>query len=171
MRNLIGLIASLKDSTKTRKYSFQFNETGVLLDGDLQLILRKTYPGNRLDTTVPEYIFEMVSTNHIGSIMGKISLRIAQTEQIRKYAGHIGYSVDPNYRGNRLAARSCLLILPLALSHGINPVWITCNPENHASRRTCKIIGAKLIETIPIPSNNPLYNWDTKWKCRYRLDL
>ncbi|MDE2727613.1 MAG: GNAT family N-acetyltransferase, partial [Gemmatimonadota bacterium] len=83
----------------------------------------------------------------------------------------IGYSVDPPYRGRRLAARSCLLILPLARAHGINPLWITCNPENTASRRTCEIIGSTLVETVPIPPTDPLYRWDTKWKCRYRVDL
>ncbi len=105
------------------------------------------------------------------TVMGRLSLRIGHTEHIEMYAGHIGYSVDPPYRGHRLAARSCLLILPLAQAHGINPLWITCNPENAASRRTCEIIGSTLVETVPIPPSDPLYRWDTKWKCRYRLDL
>ncbi len=105
------------------------------------------------------------------TVMGRLSLRIGHTEHIEKYAGHIGYSVDPPFRGRRLAARSCLLILPLARAHGINPLWITCNPDNVASRRTCEIIGSTLVETVPIPPSDPLYSWDTKWKCRYRVDL
>ena len=36
------------------------------------------------------------------------------------------------------------LLLPLARRHGLQTVWITCNPDNWASRRTCELAGAEL---------------------------
>ncbi len=171
MKNISLLIASLRNRFKVEGDPFRFRDPGVLVDGDLRLLLRSTLQGDARRGIVPEYIFDMVPPDRQAPVMGRLSLRIGRTEHIEMYAGHIGYSVDPPYRGRRLAARSCLLVLPLARSHGINPLWITCNPENTASRRTCEIIGSTLVETVPIPPDDPLYRWDTKWKCRYRVDL
>ncbi|MXX04929.1 MAG: GNAT family N-acetyltransferase [Gemmatimonadetes bacterium] len=177
MKNFSLFFATLRNRFKVEDVPFQFRNPGVLVDGDLRLRLHGTLQGDARRGIVPEYIFDMVRADspdkpdHPATVMGRLTLRIGNTEHIEKYAGHIGYSVDPPYRGRRLAARSCLLILPLALAHGINPLWITCNPENAASRRTCEIIGSTLVETVPIPPSDPLYRWDTKWKCRYRVDL
>ncbi len=192
MKNFSLFFATLRNRFKVDDVPFQFHDPGVLVDGDLRLRLHGTLQGDARRGIVPEYIFDMVRADepdgpdrqdpldnldrknrpdHPATMMGRLSLRIGNTEHIEKYAGHIGYSVDPPYRGRRLAARSCLLILPLARAHGINPLWITCNPENAASRRTCEIIGSTLVETVPIPPTDPLYRWDTKWKCRYRVDL
>ncbi len=183
MKNISLLFASLRSRFKVEDDPFRFRDPGVLADGDLRLLLRRTMPGDARRGIVPEYIFDMVravgldgpddsdSPDDPAPVMGRLSLRIGHTKHIEMYAGHIGYSVDLPYRGRRLAARSCLLILPLARAHGINPLWITCNPENAASRRTCEIIGSTLVETVPIPPSDPLYRWDTKWKCRYRVDL
>ncbi|MDE2845098.1 MAG: GNAT family N-acetyltransferase [Gemmatimonadota bacterium] len=183
---------TLRNRFKVEDVPFQFRNPGVLVDGDLRLRLHMTLPGDARRGIVPEYVFDMVRADNLGepdrqgtqgnldrpdrpdypaTVMGRLSLRIGHTEHIEMYAGHIGYSVDQPYRGRRLAARSCQLILPLARAHGINPLWITCNPENAASRRTCEIIGSTLVETVPIPPSDPLYRWDTKWKCRYRMDL
>jgi tagatose 1,6-diphosphate aldolase len=50
-------------------------------------------------------------------------------------------------------------------------LWITCNPDNYASRRTCERLGAEMVEIVPLPSNNVLYQRGEREKCRYRLDL
>lgn len=170
MKQIFLMIASLRKQFKIGGVPFHFRDPGLLVDNNLQLLLRETHQGDLRRDLAPEYIFDMVSHCDNNTLMGRLSLRIGHTEHIEKYAGHIGYSVELPYRGQRLAARSCLLIAPLARSHGINPLWITCNPQNTASRRTCEIIGAELVETVQIPPNDPLYRWDTKWKCRYRLN-
>ena len=174
MKNFSLLLASLRNRFKVEEDPFLFRDPGELVDGELRLLLRRTMRGDARRGIVPEYVFDMVGSDgpdRTATVMGRLTLRIGHTEHIEMYAGHIGYSVDPPYRGRRLAARSCLLVLPLARAHGINPLWITCNPENAASRRTCEIIGSTLVETVPIPPGDPLYGWDSKWKCRYRVDL
>ena len=148
---------------------FRFFDTGNLVDGNLELILVTKQPANPSKGYVPAYGFEMISINQ-NTNMGNIWLRIGNIETIEKYAGHIGYGVALEYRGNRYAARSCKLILSLAQKHGINPIWITCNPDNHASRRTCEIIGSKFVDTVTIPQDTELYEKGDRLKCRYRVD-
>ena len=155
---------------RTGQDGFTFFEPGQLIDDDLELVLIDTRPGHPGRGYVPVYVFQMRRPGQ--SIrMGQLSLRIGSTEHIEIYAGHIGYSVEPAFRGHRYAARSCRLVYPLALRHEINPVWITCNPDNTPSRRTCEIAGGILVETVPLTKDNPLYAPDTQWKCRYRVDL
>jgi tagatose 1,6-diphosphate aldolase len=104
-------------------------------------------------------------------IAGAVSLRIGQTQAIELYYGHVGYHVYPAARGHNFAARACRMILPLARAHGMKTLWITCNPDNAASRATCEKLGATLVEIIPVPPNDPLYQRGDHEKCRYRIDL
>lgn len=109
-----------------------------LHDGDLSLCLAEIEPLDEVIGRVPAYRFDMYLSG-VSRAVGSISLRVANTHYVVNYLGHIGYHVEPAYRGRRLAARSCRLLLPLARQHGLRPLWITCNPDNWASRRTCEL--------------------------------
>lgn len=104
-------------------------------------------------------------------IMGGITLRVSHAESVERYYGHIGYHVFPAARGRHYALRSCRLLLPLALRHGLNPLWITCDPQNIPSCRTCDRLGMKLAETVDVPADEPLFARGERVKRRYRLDL
>ena len=149
---------------------FEFLDPGPLVDSDLSLVLFSTRGGNRRQGLVPAYIFHMV---HVDSaqVMGYISLRVGNTPHIMLYAGHIGYRVEPACRGRRYAARSCRLLMPLARRHGLNPLWITTNPDNIASRRSAELAGAQFVEIVALPRDTDMYLKGEREKCRYRLDL
>ncbi|MEE9555897.1 MAG: GNAT family N-acetyltransferase [Candidatus Adiutricales bacterium] len=153
-----------------RKNKFKFLEPGPLIDNDLELVLARKTPPDHRRGYAPVYSFNMLCDGSRG-IIGSIDLRIGNTEDLVKYSGHFGYRVTVDYRGNRYAARSLKLLLPLARTHNLNPVWVTCNPDNPASRRTCEIAGGKLIDTVDLPKNNNLYKRGERQKCRYRFDL
>ena len=102
---------------------------------------------------------------------GGIGLRVGSTHQVEMYYGHFGYHVYPPARGHHFAERSCRLLLPLARRHGLKTLWITCNPDNYASRRTCEKLGARLASIVPVPPDDPLYLRGEREKCRYRLEL
>jgi tagatose 1,6-diphosphate aldolase len=104
-------------------------------------------------------------------IVGGIDLRIGTSQRLIMYAGQVGYGVDEIFRGHRFAARSVRLLFPLALRHHLNPLWITCNPDNFASRRTCELAGGTLMEIVPLPNSDELYLEGEREKCRYRFDL
>ena len=149
---------------------FHFHDPGPLSDDGLVLVLREEYPGDPAINYVPAYKFKMQLRDQPEEI-GNIELRVGNTDSIVLYGGHIAYGVEPPYRGHHYAARACRLLLPLARSHGLTTIWITCNPDNFASRRTCELAGATLVEIVDLPEDNDMYQRGERQKCRYRLDL
>ena len=145
-----------------------FIDPGELVAGELTLGLDSFNEARPEKNLVPWYRFRMIHTI-LSITMGNITLRLGDNEHIVKYAGHIGYNVDSQFRGHRYAARAVRMLLPHALLHGIEELWITCNPENIASRRTCEIAGGEMIEIVDIPPANPLYLAGERRKCRYRF--
>ena len=148
----------------------KFYDPGRPQDGLLTLVLRRTYKGSRSLGLAPNYAFAMTHTD-TGAHMGDIDLRLSNDHYITHYAGHIGYGVDRPYRGQHYAARACRLLLPLAKKHGLTPLWITCNPDNLASRKTCEALGATLEEIVSVPPGSDLFRRGEREKCRYRVDL
>lgn len=145
--------------------NFKFLKPGKLVDRDLELVLEKTIPANLKKGYLPAYEFNMINSK-TRKTMGVITLRIGLNEKIH-YGGHIGYGVDEKYRGHHYAARSCKLLYKLAKRHGVNPVIITCNPENIASARSAELSGAKLIETVRLPKHNDMYQRGDRKKKRF----
>jgi predicted acetyltransferase len=130
--------------------------------------------GDEIQGRWPGYYFWMrLRPEHkpVIPMAGTLSFRLADTEQIRLYSGHIGYGVFPPARGHHYAERSVRLVIPLAKAHGMTHLWITCNPENAASRRTIERLGATFVEVVDIPKSNLLYEKGERQKCRYRLDI
>jgi predicted acetyltransferase len=139
---------------------------GELVDGNLRLELAEfgLHPFHK----VPAYSFRMIHAENADDL-GTIRLRIGSTPHVELYAGHIGYAVHEPHRGHRYAARSVLLLVPLARRHGLDPIWITCDPENAASRRSAELAGAELIEIVAVPENCGIRQSGHPYKCRFRL--
>lgn len=147
-----------------------FEDVGALRDRDLWLELRAREPANAARGWVPAYRFAM-RLDGVDQPAGRLSLRIGSTHSIESYAGHIGYEVTPAFRGHRLAERSVRLVLPLARRHEFTELWITCNPDNWPSRRTCERLGAQLVEIVDVPKDSHVFAPGAERKCRYRLAL
>jgi len=135
-------------------------------EGDLQLVLMETFAGNA--TLAPEMRFEMRRVPDDVRV-GRLNLRFGRASDLLLYCGHIGYEVLPEHRGHHYAARSCRMVLPIAKGYGMGELWITCDPENAASRRTCELAGAELVEILSVPSEHELREHGIVAKCRYRL--
>ena len=147
-----------------------FLEPGELRDGDLELVCVKCGEADEEKGLVPWYEFSMRRVCD-GENVGIITLRLGQTPHLVLYGGQIGYKVERPFRGNRFASRSIRLLLPLAKAHGLNPLWITCNPDNLASRRTCELSGGVLEEIADLPADTDLYERGERQVCRYKFDL
>lgn len=147
---------------------FRFHNPGELIDDDLELVLVKEYPGDPEIHFVPAYKFEMRIAGS-GQAVGKIELRIGNTNHIIMYGGHVAYGVSPEHRGHHYAARGCKLLLPLARGHDLKTLWITCNPDNIASARTCELAGAELIKIVDLPEDTDMFQEGERQKCRYKI--
>ena len=147
---------------------FQFLDPGELREGDLRLVLVETVLP--MSGRAAAYRFSMRRVED-GERLGRIELRIGQTKDLVMYAGNIGYHVDPPYRGHRYAARSCKLLASLARRHGHSEIWITCDPENAPSRRTCELAGGVFEGIVPLPSHHVMYKAGSRNKCRFRVTV
>ena len=154
---------------KAERAMFEFHDPSRLADEELELVLVEKYPGDPSIGYVPAYRFRMTLVGQHEEI-GRIDLRIGNMHHLVMYAGHIGYRVIPEHRGHGYAEKSCRLLLPLARSHGLKTLWITCSPDNIASRRTCELADAEFIEIVDLPENTDMYQKGERRKCRYRLE-
>ncbi|HVT14465.1 MAG TPA: GNAT family N-acetyltransferase [Fimbriimonadaceae bacterium] len=143
---------------------------GPLEDGDLILILREAEPARPQEGWASSFYFEMIERAS-GAKAGGLRLRFAETEELVLYGGQIGYGVDEPFRGRRFAARSVRLLLPVARLAGMEELWVTCDPENIASRRSIERAGAKFVEIVDIAKTSPMYAKGRRRCCRYRFDL
>jgi predicted acetyltransferase len=119
---------------------------------------------------VPSWSFRMVDPQS-SAYTGRINLRVGHSDLLERYAGHIGYSVDPDFRGHHYAAQAVEMLKPLAYRLGLDPLWITCDPDNAASRRTCERAGGLLVDIVEVPPDSPMWAAGARVKCRYRFDL
>lgn len=171
-RYIDDLLAACRHPLTLRDAPEQARVTRQSLNDFLLAAPRGHHPGDSRRGYTPSYHFWMrLREDAPVRIAGGLGLRIGAGENIVRYVGHFGYQVYPPARGRHLAERSCRLLLPLARLHGLNTLWITCNPDNIASRRTCERLGAVLVDTIPVPKDHELYARGDHEKCRYRLEL
>jgi predicted acetyltransferase len=133
----------------------------------MRLVVKELYPGNPAAGWVPAYRFAITVS---GQEAGAIELRLGTSDFIQQFAGHVAYGVEPSYRGNRLAARALRLILPLAGRHGFTSIWATVDPDNWASRRSCELAGATMVEIVDLPKDCDMYREGDRQRCRYRLE-
>ena len=145
-----------------------FMDTDFLKNDEIQLLLEKTVDGNTERNWVPAYHFSI--SDRDGTRMGVCDLRIGYNDNLY-YGGHIGYRIFPEYRGNHYAGKACRLLFELARKHHMEHLYITCNPDNHASRRTCEYAGGKLLEIVELPEENDMRESGESEKCIYEFIL
>lgn len=145
-----------------------FLNTDFLKNEEICLTLEKTVDGDAERNWVPAYHFFICAPD--GTRMGVCDLRIGYNENLY-YGGHIGYRVFAEYRGNHYAGKACLLLFQLARMHDMEYLYITCNPDNYASRRTCEYAGGTLLETVELPEGNDMRTEGELEKCIYKFIL
>lgn len=137
---------SLADGPVTLRF-----ETCVEPEGDPQL--------------VPYYHFSML--NEDGYSVGHINLRVGDTNHIRCCAGHIGYAVKPEFRGQRYAYHACRALVPV-IKHVYRSVLVTSDLENTASISAIERLGAAFLDVSVVPQSDPGYQFGARKKVRYQ---
>jgi tagatose 1,6-diphosphate aldolase len=139
-----------------------------LRDGELRLELM-SFEMNPVHK-VPTYSFRMVHAKS-GEEMGTIRLRVGNSRHVEMFAGHVGYAVHERFRGHGYARRALRLLAGVAKRVGLDPLWITCDPENLASRRSLERVGARLVAIVDVPNDCVIYQSGHPRKCRYGMNL
>lgn len=120
-------------------------------------------PGDLSLGLVPAYHF---CVGVEGVDVGHINFRVGHTPHVLISAGHIGFAIGELFRGHRYAWQSCRAIA--AFVRTVYPsVIITCDPDNHASRRTIERLGASFLNEVPVPPEDPQYQRGSRFKRRY----
>lgn len=125
---------------------------------DMHLELLEYVSHNLPKGFTPYYIYEIrVDDKEVG----RVTFREGTFQQ-HYFDGHIGYHIEPEFRGHHYAYQACLL---LQKELGFHQVILTCDPNNQASLHTIEKLGAKYLETKTIPANQRrFFNRDEKEK-------
>ena len=78
-------------------------------------------------------------------IVGMINIRLALNEKLRRYGGHIGFSIRPTERGKGYNKINLYLALKVCAAYGIDRVLLDADLDNPASWRTMEALGGKRI--------------------------
>ena len=100
--------------------------------------------------------------------VGHINLRIGEGEHLRRVVGHIGYGIRRRSRGHAYALSACRALGPFA-SVLRRETILTCDPSNHASKRTLEHLAGELKgEKVLVPVDDPRYRRGERLKLRFR---
>ena len=75
--------------------------------------------------------------------LGRLSIRHSLTPQLMELGGHIGYVVRPSVRRRGHATQMLAQSLPIAARLGIDPALVTCDNDNHPSRKVIEVCGGE----------------------------
>lgn len=145
-----------------------FFDTSFLKNDEISLIRERTADANEKRGWVPAYYFAVYDRE--GNKVGECDLRIGHNDNTY-YGGNIGYTVFPPYRGKHYAAKACKLLFELARMHGMEYLYISCDPDNVASRKTCEYAGGEFVETAILPEENEMRKNGEIVKCIFRFVL
>ena len=110
---------------------------------------RSAYEKENLPCGWKPYYIYLIMVDHIE--VGRIVLREGSNEE-RYYDGHIGYTIEKEYRGHHYSKDACLLLFDKAKEKGFKQLMITCSPDNIASRKIIESLPFKYLETKEVPA-------------------
>ncbi len=146
-----------------------FLNTKDLFDDEIFLKLERTAEADPARKRVPAYYFKICRLMDDVE-MGICDLRIGHEIGLY-YGGNIGYTVYEPFRGHYYAGKACKLLFKQARKHDLGYLYITCNPNNLASRKSCEFAGAVLEDIVDLPEDNDMYQDGERQKCIYRFAL
>lgn len=125
------------------EHKSDINGTGGLqrfLDNYEVVKLEEDYKREPNEEKVPARTYFLIRSND-NKIIGMINIRLALNERLKKYGGHIGYSIRPKERGKGYNKINLYLGLKICKEYGIKKVLMDADKENPASWKTMEALG------------------------------
>lgn len=82
--------------------------------------------------------------------LGRVQIRHELTAALRRYGGHVGYSIRPRARRQGHGTTALRLALRVCRDLGLGRILITCDEPNVASRRIIEANGGVLEDVIQL---------------------
>jgi predicted acetyltransferase len=82
------------------------------------------------------------------AIVGRVQIRHALNESLRRRGGHVGYAVAPRHRRRGYAVEMVRQALPVCATLGLADVMITCADDNEPSWRIVEKLGGRLEDKV-----------------------
>ena len=142
-----------------------FQRKKMFSDGEIDLLLSDTDVSDAECGIIDGFLFYIYNRKS-RKYAGYVSLRLGESPALY-YLGHIGYRIEPEWRGNHYAERACRLLIPLLEELGLESVVITTDVDNLPSRRTCERLGCDLERIAPVPEKYRGVCSGSTAKCRY----
>ncbi len=111
---------------------------------------------------VPSSAFWLVDKDEY---VGSGNIRLALTEPLKNFGGHIGYEIRPSKWGQGYGTLQLKLLLAEAARLGVKNALLTCSAENVASIRVIEKNNGVLLDCI-----NNIIDGHERPTCRYRID-
>ncbi len=137
----------------------------ALAYGEVTLRFGGIVPADGRPGIAPYYHFRIFKTG--GTDVGRINLRVGESDHVKIIVGHIGYEIAEEHRGHGYALQACRALAPFARAT-YPSVIVTSDPENVASVRTIERLGAEFLEEVTVPRDDPHYASGSRRKRRYR---
>ena len=93
---------------------------------------------------VPARTYFLIREND-NQIVGMINIRLVLNGNLKKFGGHIGYSIRPTERGKGYNKINLYLGLKVCQEYGIETVLMDADKDNPTSWRTMESLGGKNI--------------------------
>ncbi len=153
---------TMEYGTQIRAYRKEFLDSGDSMDGTSGLrrfedpkdwikhVTAQKDPLTVLKGRAPaaQYLFVREEDR---KIVGMIDVRYVFNAYLKKYGGHVGYSVAPSERRRGYATQMLGMVLPKFREMGIDRVLVTCLKGNEGSRKTIVNNGGVYESTVYEP--------------------
>lgn len=136
----------LEDEDELREYAKELTslEDGEGVNNLLSYLLEDLYP-TWVSWTQNDNRDTFLIINDVNQIVGIINIRYKLSKALEKCGGHIGYNIRPSMRKKGYAKEALRQILPYAVNHGLDEVFIDCYKDNIASLKTIEAAGGVLL--------------------------
>lgn len=81
-------------------------------------------------------------------MVGCFQVHNVLTDRMKKYTGHVGYSVRPSERRKGYATKILAKAKEFLASFGFDEIYVACIPENVGSRKTIIANGGQFVEKV-----------------------
>ncbi|MGN1338051.1 MAG: GNAT family N-acetyltransferase [Candidatus Coprovivens sp.] len=117
--------------------------------------LREVETREVTEESVPSFTYFLVRDNYP---IGICNIRPYLNESLRRFGGHIGYSIRPTERGHGYNNINLYLALEILNTYEVDEALLDCTVDNVGSNGTIRNLGGRLLYTDIDPYDNELTN-------------